>query len=844
MTELSEPTRARRYRPRPSMSLMIGAAIVTLLAAVMGAWASMPIYQTPWVWVLTIVTWALVFATVLFGRLLHWGVLTLAALVGVGVIAIVPLAVPSAFSGGFLGILGGYGDGLAAIALGWKQLLTLTLPVGTYQAVLVPLYVVVFVSTALAAWLALRGGRVAPFGAIPLLAPVTFGVLFGSSQLSEPVRFGPLTITAPRELAQWALVCVLGVGWVAWSSGIQRRAALRLGRETMVHSSDEQAQTSASGAHLLNRISRAAIAVVLVLVAGGIGLWTAPAIGGEREVPRDAVEPNLIVQQQTSPLASYRSEKKDDALDETMFTVSSDGALPGRLRLAVLDNYDGVDFFVGDDPSAGRFSRFPSGESVRETANVRVTIGEGYRGIWVPITEPLASTPTFGGSRAGDLADAFYVNRETWSAIAIPDGRGVREGDTYEARMSTAEDQQVSADPVSDQSLIDLDLYPELSKWLDAQELPSNAEGLVEAVTRLRDRGYLSHSITDGEGERLWLESLASEYGTKFFMSAGGHSRARIESLFLQLNEQALAAGEEPDERALIAGIGDDEQFATSAALIARAMGYESRVVLGVRLGDADAGVPGTPACAESCTGENLAAWIEVRGGDGAWAPLDASPQVETPPTELEKGEELPEFPTVPEERDAQVADPPAGSSGDDGEPSEAEDTEGALPIWDILRTIGLILLALVLLLLPILFVPMAKRLRRRQREGTEVPELFALGAWDELIDRASDNGRRADMGWTRADIADDLQVPGGEWIAWTVDRAVFSREGITAPEAAELWRYVDAAILATREGRGFWARLAGAFSIRTFMPRRRRSSRAWDRALSLVALRGDRTHV
>src|SRR5690606_32628109 len=126
-------------------------------------------------------------------------------------------------------------------------------------------------------------------------------------------------------------------------------------------------------------------------------------------------------------------------------------------------------------------------------------------------------------------------------------------------------------------------------------------------LDRLRSRGYLSHSLSDVEGERLWLERLSREYGTQFEPSAGGHSNARIEQLFAQLNTQARLAGEGASTEMLVAGIGDDEQFATAAAMIARALGFDSRVVLGVRLGDGRETPEGVPSCDAQCTGENLA---------------------------------------------------------------------------------------------------------------------------------------------------------------------------------------------------------------------------------------------
>lgn len=806
-------TRRSNASRRPSAAISFGALLLSAAATALGAASAMPIYRTPRVWLVVGVGWALAAGIVWCGRRWSWGLMTPVALIAAFVAGVVPLAVPGALATGPAGWLRGLSDGLASVALGWKQLLTLALPVGSYQAVLVPLLVVTMTVAATIVALALAGRRAAPFAALPVLAPVLFGVVFGASQVSAPLNLGPLRIQAPRELALWAGACVIGAVWVAWSSGIERRAALRLGRLGQ--------PVERAGGVRRNTAVRALSAALIALVALGTGTLIAPAVGAERTVPRDSVDPQLVVRQQTSPLASYRSAKRDEQFSRTLFTVSGDGALPKRLRIAVLDDYDGVDFFV-DPGGDGRFTRFPSGDPIAKPTEVRIRI-DGYRGIWLPVAPPLAEPPAFLGPRAAELSDSFYVNRGSWAAIAVPGGSGLRAGDEYSARMSASGDAKPAERPANAKPLLDLERTPQLKRWLDEQRLAADRDGLLEAIDRLRQRGYLSHSLTDGEGERDWIAALAPQYGTRFVPSAGGHSIARIEQLFQQLNEQQAAAGETSDERALVAGIGDDEQFAAAAALVARAMGYDSRVVLGVRLGGERDGVPGVPACAEACTGENLAAWIEVRGDRGGWAPVDTSPQVAMPPVTLDRGEQLPEFPTVPEDRNATVADPPTGSSSDSTDPVPDPQRSSFAALWPILKGVGLSALTLLLLALPLLFVPLAKRLRGRRRRQATAPEVRALGAWDELVDGYADSGAAPRARGSRRDIAEELEVPGGDWAAWTVDRAVYSREGIDDAEAEQVWTVVDEALLARRQRLGFWGRTRARFSLRSLLPESRR---------------------
>lgn len=819
MSRATERNTRRRPASAPKPSALVGALLLAVAAIILGGLAADPIYQSERLWLVLGVAGAVTFAIVVAGARWRWGSLTIAAILLAFVLLVVPLAVPDSLGAGLGGLVRGLGDGLAAVALGWKQLLTLTLPVGSYQTVLVPALVTIMASVGASTALALRGGRLAPLAALPLLLPVLFGTIFGSSSVSSPVRIGAVTVVAPRELALWLCAFALGAAWVAWAAGAKRRAALRLGRDP----------SAPAGSARRGVVVRAGLASATVAVALVGGLAVAPAIGGDaRTVPRDRIDPELVVREQTSPLASYRSWKRDAAFDAPTIAVESDGKLPHRLRFAVLDTYDGVDFSVGAGAS-GRFTRFPSGERLAESSRVRVSVEAGYRGIWVPLASPIGGPPAFAGQRSGELAESFYLNRETGGAVAVPTAAGLREGDGYAAHMNLATDAKLSDDPASDEPLVDLETMPELARWLEMQQLPANGEGVQTAIERLRERGYLSHSLTDGEGERDWITALSDEYGTRFVTSPGGHSIARLEILFAQLSDQQRAAGEQATESMLVAGIGDDEQFAAAAALVARAMGFDSRVVLGMRLGGDTDGVPGIPACAAECTGQNMSAWVEVSGADGVWAPLDVTPQVATPPTTLEEGEQLPEYPTTPETRDASESDPPVGMSESDSAESDDNPENSLSALWPVLRVIGLSLGALALLALLLLFIPFVKRLRTKRRREAVVPEVWALGAWDELLDSYADAGVPVPRGGSRRDIAEQLAIPGGEWIAWNVDRAVFSRESIRTEDAEQLWQVVDARIGERRAEMSAWARFRAAHSLASFgLPTVAELRRSW----------------
>ena len=810
---------------RVSWRRLPGVLVAAAIALLLGCVSAWPIYETPWLFAVAGGSFVLATLISVLQARFSWSwpvYLAVAALTFV--VTLVPVARPQSFS---QGLLPGFLDGVSAIVLGWKQLLTLTLPVGWYQSVLVPAYLVCFVSTLAIVRIGLRDSKTAGFAAVPMLAPLAFGTVFGSSAVSAPLRFGAITMVAPREIGLWLVGAIAAALWIVWVTGADRRAALRLGRQQAGVSAPRDVPADAASPRrsiLAGRGSRFLTGAVTLLVAFGLAAAAVHAVdAGSRTVARDAVAPVVVIREQASALATYRASKRDTGIDAPLFSVEAvdEGtALPDRLRIAVLDDYDGVDFHVGEG-EAGRFSRFPSGRAGADDPVVRVRIAESYDGIWLP-TAGFTEPPWFIGSRGAELADSLYVNRDTGAAIAVPNAEGVQPGDGFTAPMRPTSDTKVSELPAQRTPLVDLETMPELATWIERQQQSANAAGLTELIDRLRARGYLSHALAPGEGgtsgeHSKWLTRLADEYGTTFKPSLGGHSTSRIESLFAELNSQELAAGENPDPAALVAGVGDDEQFAAAGALIARALGYESRVVVGVRLTEPD--FPGIPACDTTCTGENIAAWIEVRGSDGNWAVVDVTPQLSMLPQLIEQGEQLPEFPTIAEQRDAQEVDPPIGTTDqhESGDPG-TDDSTGSWLI-PLAKGVGLAAGGLACIALPLVFLPLAKRRRASKRKREPNPELRALGAWAELLDQERDAGYEIDESRTRPRIAAEIGHPAVTWAAMQVDRAVFSPEGIDGETADWVWNAVETHAAERRQNLTKREKLREAFAMRSLWP-------------------------
>ena len=325
-----------------------------------------------------------------------------------------------------------------------------------------------------------------------------------------------------------------------------------------------------------------------------------------------------------------------------------------------------------------RYVRLPGGVT-GSGPQLTITIGAGYSGIWLPVPDGVTAAPNFSGSRAVALADAFYQDAASGSAIdvaaaapseaGVGSGYGLVDGDSYTVVAGTLETPQDFAIEQGTEARISADDYPQLAEWVERQAVPRTGAGLAELVDRLRDRGYLSHSLTDADGATGWIAELEARAPYEFLSSRAGHSTARLEAIFADLNDQEQRAGEDADPDALVAAVGDDEQFAAAAALLARYLGFESRVVVGVRLASDSASsagaAPGIPNCVEVCTGANLTAWVEVGSPTGGWTALDVTPQFGVSPISITDGEKLPENPTTPDQPDVAPLDPPQAQRDD-----------------------------------------------------------------------------------------------------------------------------------------------------------------------------------
>lgn len=753
MSALEPEATARRSAP-PWRFVAVNAAF-TAVAMGVAAWAWWPIYAHTAL--STLAVWSIVLGTVLAIVALRrrWSAVstagaTVLAFVGVGV----PLAVPARAVFGVLPSAEGLIDLLAGVALGWKQLLTVPLPVGDYEALLVPALVVLLPGTVLTLSLAVHA-RASGFAVLVPAAVFGVGIALGPERGAVPVA---------------ASVVLLGVmlGWLAWLRWDRRRRAIRLLAPTAAH--------------------RSTLPGVRAVIAGALAIAVASAVAGvavgplapanSRTVVRTVIEHPFDPRDHVSPLSGFRSFWRAPMVDAVLFEVRGlpDGAF---VRLAALDTWDGVVYTVGTDAvssASGAFTRVPGRLDPPAAAGERVTLRVsvlGYEGVWLPIAGDLVSVD-FGDVAADEAGTPVYYNEVTRTAAVVD---GVGSGDSYTVRAVIAQQPQ----------RLELGALSPGSATVPFAPPPPEA-----LLTRLES--YV-HGI-DGPGARLAaaLDGLAADgyvthgVGADEPSSRAGHSADRLARLFT-------------DPRML----GDAEQYAVAAALMARQLGFPARVVMGF--------VPQS----HEVRGGDVTAWIEVHTADHGWVAIDPNPPVRDIPQEQPQE-------TAEVVRPETVVPPPAIEPDDATRQESPESTQEDPPQSDaalrallaVLRVVGWVLLVAAIMVAPFGVVIAAKLQRRRARRGARSPAERIVGGWREFEDALVDRGRAPAPAATRAETAALVGGMSALAVATVADRAVFAPEAPAAADADAVWHDVDALTASLDEGRTRWQRLRARVSLRS----------------------------
>lgn len=647
---------------------------------------------------------------------------------------------------------------------GWADIVTIQTPVGAPAYINVVPYVaswaVSLISVTLALrWLPRSSRFTARRGAVVVLGPLVLllvGILVGTD---DPF------FAAVRGLAFAAVVLI----WMGWRA---RPPA--------------EAVSTHSALVFRRKVVGTAVLVTASLAIGAVSGIALQPLTDDRFVVRDHVEPPFDLLEFTSPLTTFRNYSKVNT-ETVMFTVS--GVTEGQpIRLATLDSFDGVIWSVAGaelaEDGAGTFElvgeQLPppaANPSRSETVSIEVTVA-AYSDVWLPSVGRPTSI-SFDGPTARPLAASLRYNIASGTAVVTA---GLREGDRYVmqslvtaipnnlAEVSTA---AVSVPPATAVQLV----------GAKALEFAGGATSAYEQLENISDRlsteGYLRRGLA--------FEDPPT--------SRAGHGADRLVQLFSSSYM-----------------VGDSEQFASAFALMARSLGYPSRVVMGFQ---PPLGSTGTV----SITGADVTAWVEVPFDGVGWVPFFPTPdQTEVPQDQVPQPQTKPQ-PQVRQPPRA-IENPEALSSPLEIEDEEKEeDNAFSIPGW-VWVVAAWTLIPATILLVPLLIVGLIKLRRRKRRRLVGTPVDRIAGGWDELVDSYAELGYPVTPRRTRTQLAEQLAAsttnPGAiVALAGDADRAVFSGRDRDPSEAQEFWAEATTEIERMTGSTSRWRRVVSRYYLR-----------------------------
>ena len=582
------------------------------------------------------------------------------------------------------------GQGLAAVHQGWSRMITVGLPAAPTPDLLVLPVMVVWLAAFLGVLLLRRpGARLAPLA--PPLAAYVVALLLTAGRTST--RWLPAAL-----LLGVAALLVLVRPDVVTGEGRPERTGRRKPTGAAGAPGDGPAGAVALPGPGRGVPASAVVAgVAALLLVVGIGAGAAMLVpAGLQRPPYDprttiaAAHDDLDV---SNPLMHLKVQLTTSP-PATLFTVRVDAPQLrtglGRVRIAALDTFTGAAW----EPS-GQFLR-PGAritqdavvkQAVPATLTVRVV---GYQGTFLPV----AGMP-------GEVdGDGLRVAVPQGNLITATPGEGGRE---YRVRTSIA-----AVDPAGVQTAV-----ADLSGGPAYTELPSPPAELVQRA----------RSLTSGRPTQYaQLKALETTlrglpYGTAH---PPGESYAVLADLL-------TADPTFPDSFA--------EQRASAFAVLARSLGFPTRVVAGYVLSPEHRAADGTFAVMT----DDAHAWPEVRLAGYGWVAFEPTPPESiarnrpregTPPqAEAQRQGRGPQV-DAPVNPQADVA--VAGGEGDGGGSAWSR-------LWWLL---------LLVLLTPLL-VPVLKAGRRRRRRSAATARARVLGAWAEIRDRLQEAGVPRDLALT-----------------------------------------------------------------------------------------------
>lgn len=402
---------------------------------------------------------------------------------------------------------------------GWRQLLSVTPPVGSAFDLLVLPYLLG--ATCAGAAFAIGKTRLAQAAVVPPLLLLLLGIAFGSG-------------VPPAEVFD---AVVLGLVSLAWISAMSR--------------STEVLNQSATSSRVLAGLTLALSGVIAVPLSAYL-----PGSAGNRFALRQHVAAPFDADRLPSPLGGLRQYVVREKY-RRLFLVSG---LPAHawIRIATLDAYDGVVYGTDDSTPTSSGLLYSVGSTLSsvpcpseagcETANLSVRI-QHFAGPWVPDDGELQQV-SYSGPRQGVLATGFRYSETTGAALETG---GLEPGDVFSYRVQVPR-------------------LPRAATLNSATAAPTSlpSVGTIPAIIRKKAQALTAGAASDFER----AADLANWLHKGVFSNGQPGQQPALPGHYLQRLDEMLAAPQP---------IGDAEQFSALMALMARSVGLPARVVVGVQ---------------------------------------------------------------------------------------------------------------------------------------------------------------------------------------------------------------------------------------------------------------------
>ncbi len=571
-----------------------------------------------------------------------------------------------------------------------------------------------------------------------------------SARVGTTSRTEPEAAARPGTLSRAETAVAAGEvsGAAAWGPGARRE----------VEAGDEGIQRGlVTGARMVAAVVVALVVVGSVAVTPVVMRWGRGEAFDGRSLFAQPVRPLV----QTSPLAQFAAIRSGRL--PLSLRIEADAA-PQRMRYLSMDRFDG-DYWTSVAHYKRAGHRLPAQETQAAGG------WEIVEQVTVERPGPLGWLPASGRPEQVSVA-GLGVDEET-GELALPEGSPIPAAYTIRSRVPIRDEELVaSATPASP---------------------PRQRSTAVPA-----DLAAKAVQVVGGEFGHPALAQLAAHFAQEggftlvdAVQSRSGHGWWHVRQL-LELRS------------------GTAEQYASAFAVLARALGYDTRVVVGF--------VPRPEGSGFRVVGGDIDAWPEVRFTDVGWVPYYPTPgqrsAAETPKPPAPQPEPTPEV--------TRSALAPPAQEG----PAALPGAPGQVRIADAARVSAIAVAVLVLLLAA---VPLAKADRRRRRRRGE-PNARVLGAWLDTVDRFAEAGLRVPISATPAEVATAAARRFAPALAHDAlrlaalhDAAAFGPAPHGPTNAATAWRHATLVRRELRRSLGLVGRLRAALSPRPLLHRRRR---------------------